>query len=77
MNPTQLDAFYNASGIHANGLSFDIRLFVGGVAIILSVLILVGLVHHLNSDSASDKSMFGLGIFGLMFTLSMIFIYIA
>lgn len=77
MSPTQKAAFAAASGIQPSALSFDIRLFVGGIALIFSLLVLAGLMHLLNSNSAWDKTIFGISIFGLAFTLMMIFIYIA
>lgn len=77
MNPTQTAAFFAASGVHADGLSFDIRLFVGGIALIISVLLIAGLTHLLNSDRPNEKQQFLFGIFGLAFTLMMIFVYIA
>ena len=77
MDPKQLAAFFNASGVHAEGLSFDIRLFVGGIALIMSVVLIAGLTHLLNSDRPNEKQQFLFGILGLAFTLMMIFVYIA
>jgi len=77
MNAQQQEAFYAASGLHASGLSFDVRLFVGGIALIIAVLILAGLMHLLDSQSPWDKFVFVLSIFGLSFALMLIFIYVA
>ncbi|HEX4044062.1 MAG TPA: hypothetical protein VHZ76_00160 [Gammaproteobacteria bacterium] len=77
MSPKQQDAFYAASGLHANGLNFDVRLFVGGITLIIAVLILAGLMHLLDSGSPWDKMVFFLSVFGLSFVLMLIFIYVA
>lgn len=77
MTPAQEQAFNSASGFHAAALSFDLKLLVGGVALICAVLILVGLMHLLNSNSAWDKSVFLLSLFGLSFVLMLLFMYIA
>ena len=77
MTQTQQDAFLAASGFHASNLSFDIRLFVGGITILCAVGILVGLMHLLNSHSAWEKSLFLINVFALSFVLMMIFTYCA
>lgn len=76
-NESPIDAFYAGSGVPAHALSFDIRLMVGGVAILCALLILVGLMHLLNSNSAWDKLIFSISLFGLTFILMMVFMYIA
>lgn len=77
MTPTQKQAFFDASGMHASGLTFDIRLIAGSVALICALIILVGLMHYLHSDAVWDKHIFVVSIFALAFVLMMIFIYIA
>jgi hypothetical protein len=77
MTPEQKTAFYDGSGLHASGMIFDIRMLVGGVALICCLIILVGLMHYINSNSGWDKSVFLLSIFMLCFILMVIFIYIA
>jgi hypothetical protein len=77
MTDVQKEAFYQASGFTTSGLTFDIRLLVGGIAIICSILILIGLVHLLNSNSPWDKNIFFLSLFALAFSLMLIFVYIA
>ena len=76
MNSTQEEAFNAASGFHAVALSFDIKLLVGGVTLVCAVLILVGLMHLLNSNSAWDKTLFMLSLFSLSFVVMLIFIYL-
>ena len=77
MTPGQQQAFYEASGFHASSLSFDFKLFVGGLSLICAVLILAGLMHLLNSTSPWDKMIFVLSVFALSFVLMMIFAYVA
>ncbi len=77
MNPEQQAAFFSASGIHSGTLVFWIRLLVGGFAIIGAVLILIGLLHYLDSNSSWDKNTFILSLFALAFVLMMIFTFVA
>ena len=77
MTSAQTAAFYAGSHMSAKGLSFDIRLMVGGIALLCAVFILSGLMHLLDSNAAWDKTIFVLCLFGLTFILMMIFIYIA
>lgn len=77
MTPEQQHAFYEASGFHASSISFDIKLFVGGMSVVCAVGILVGLMHLLDSASPWDKMMFLLSLFGLSFILMLIFTYCA
>jgi hypothetical protein len=73
MTSSQQQAFYDASGFHAAHLSFDIKLFVGGVALVCSIFILTGLMHLLNSNSPWDRVIFMVSIFALSFVLMLIF----
>lgn len=77
MTPEQEQAFYDAAGFHASSISFDIKLFVGGIAIICSVFIIVGLMHLLNTNISWDKMIFLISIFALSFILMLIFTYCA
>lgn len=77
MSPEQQAAFSAAAGISSNVLTFWIRLLVGGVAIICTLLVLIGLIHYLNSNSGWDKNIFITSLFGLAFVLMMIFIFVA
>ena len=77
MSNSLSDAFYTASGIHADSLTMEIRLLVGGIAILSTLLVLVGLIQLLDTNSVADKVVFLICLFGLMFALMMIFIYIA
>ena len=77
MTPSQRDAFYAASGMHASGTTFDIRLIAGGILLICSLVILVGLMHYLNSTSLFDKNTFLVSVFVLAFILMLGFMYIA
>jgi len=77
MTSDQEAAFLAASGIHADKLTFAIRLLVGGTAILCAVLILIGLMHLLDSNSSWDKMLFIICLLGLSFVMMMIFIYIA
>jgi hypothetical protein len=77
MSPEQKAAFLAASGISTTMLTFWIRLLVGGVAIICALLILIGLIHYLNSNSGWDKNIFIISLFSLAFVLTMIFVFVA
>lgn len=77
MTPTQEEAFNAAAGFHAAGLSFDLKLFVGGITLVCAVFILIGLMHLLNSNSAWDKTVFLISLFGLSFVVMLLFMYIA
>jgi hypothetical protein len=77
MTPAQAQAFQDAAGFAASGLRFEIRLMVGGLALVCALFILVGLMHLLNSNEPWDKMMFLLSIFGLSFILMLIFTYCA
>lgn len=77
MTPEQVQAFYDGSGLHAKGMVFDIRMLVGGAALICCLIILVGLMHYINSNSSWDKSVFLLSTFVLCLVVMLIFIYIA
>ncbi len=77
MTPAQQQAFYDAAGFHSSSLTFDLKLFVGGSALICAVLILTGLMHLLNSNGPWDKMIFVMSIFALSFILMMIFAYVA
>ena len=77
MNATSQQAFLDAAGISASALSFNLRLLVGGLMLVVAVLILGGLMHLLDSASAWDKMMFFLSVMALSFITMMVFIYIA
>lgn len=77
MNATQEAAFTAASGFSASSLSFDIKLLVGGITLIGSLIILSGLMQLLNSNSAWDKNLFILSLLGLSFVVMLIFMTIA
>ena len=77
MSSAQQAAFYAASGIHTSSLTLLTRLAVGGVAILCCVLVLIGLMRLLDTNTAYDKAVFLMSIFGMSFVLMMIFIYIA
>jgi len=77
MTPEQSSAFASASGFQPSALTFDMKLMVGGVAIIVSLLILAGLMHLLDSHSSWDKTLFVLSVCTLSFVLMLIFIYVA
>jgi hypothetical protein len=77
MTPEQQQAFYDAAGFHASSLGFDLKLFVGGTALIGAIFILTGLMHLLNSNGPWDKMIFMISVFALSFILMMIFAYVA
>lgn len=77
MTPAQQQAFYNAAGFQASNITFDVRLLVGGLTIICVLLILVGLVHSLSSNSSLDYATFIGSLFALGFIVMMMLIYIA
>lgn len=77
MSPQQLSAFTQASGIAPSHLTFYIRLAVGGMAILVAILIIVGLMRYLDSNLAIDKTIFVISLFALLFSLMLIFMYIA
>jgi hypothetical protein len=77
MNPAEQQAFYDAAGFHASHITFDIKLFVGGLAIISALFMLTGLMHLLNTNAPWDRMMFMLNIFMLSFVLMLIFSYCA
>ncbi len=77
MTPQQQEAFYAAAGFHPSGLSFDLRLFVGGMVLIIAILILAGLMHLLDSTSPYDKVILFLNVFALSVVVMLIFIYVA
>jgi hypothetical protein len=75
MTAAQQSAFAAGSDIQASSFSHDIRLFVGGITLVIAVFILLGLMHWLNSKSPEDKTMFFIGIVTLSLTLMLIFTY--
>lgn len=77
MTAQQIMVFTQAAGMAPSQLTFYIRLAVGGFAILIGILILVGLMRYLDTDSALDKTVFVLSLFGLVFSLMLIFMYIA
>lgn len=77
MSPEQQQAFLDAAGFHVDSINFDIKLFVGGIALICTLFILVGLMHLLNTNTPWDKMTFLLSIFALSFVLMLIFTYCA
>lgn len=77
MTPQQTQAFTQAAGFSADTLTFVIRLAVGGFAIVAAVMILMGLMHYLNTASGYDKVVFVMCLFTLMFVLTLIFAYAA
>jgi hypothetical protein len=77
MTPAQAQAFQDAAGFAASSLSFQVKLMVGGLAIVCALFILAGLMHLLNSNEPWDKMMFMLSVFGLSFILMLIFTYCA
>lgn len=77
MTGAQEQAFNAAAGFHASSLTLLVRLGVGGVAILCAVLVLIGLIRLLDTNSAWDKAVFLICIMGLAFSLMMIFIYLA
>ncbi len=77
MTPDQESAFNAASGFRASGLSFDIKLLVGGIMLICCIFILAGLMQLLNSNSPWDKTVFILNLFFLSFVIMLVFMYIA
>ena len=77
MTADQEQAFYEAAGFHASSLSFDMKLFVGGLSIVGALCILAGLMHLLNTASPWDKTIFMMSLFALSFILMMIFAYVA
>jgi len=77
MTADQEQAFYEAAGFHASSLSFDMKLFVGGLSIVSALCILAGLMHLLNTASPWDKTIFMMSLFALSFILMMIFAYVA
>jgi membrane-bound ClpP family serine protease len=70
-------AFYEAAGFQASSLKFVIKLGVGGVGIFCALMILVGLMHLLNSPSAWDKTVWLLSILGLSFMVMLVFLLIS
>lgn len=77
MTPIQKQAFYDASGMHVSSTMFLVRLLVGGIAIICAVLILIGLMHLLDSKLAWNKTVFVICLFSLCFFLMLVFAYLA
>jgi len=77
MTPEQQQAFLDAAGFHAGGICFDIKLFVGGISVVCSVFILMGLMHLLNTNSAWDRMIFLISIMMLSFILMLILTYCA
>lgn len=77
MTDAQEQAFLAAAGFHTSSLMLLARLSVGGIAILCAVLVLIGLIHLLDSNSAWDKAVFLICTSGLSFVLMMIFIYLA
>lgn len=77
MTPAQAQSFQDGAGFAASSLSFEIKLMVGGIALVCALFILVGLMHLLNSNAAWDKIMFMLSVFALSFILMLIFTYCA
>lgn len=77
MTPAQQQSFQDAAGFTASLFSGEIKLFVGGIALVCALFILVGLMHLLNSSDAYDKVIFLVSIFALSFILMLIFTYCA
>lgn len=77
MTAQQAQAFAQAAGFSADTLTFVIRLAVGGFAIVVAVIILMGLMHYINTASDYDKAVFVMCLFALMFVLTLIFAYAA
>ena len=77
MTPEQQQAFYQAAGFQASSITWDVRLLVGGLTIVCALLILVGLVHSLSSNSSIDYITFIASVFALGFIIMMMLIYIA
>ncbi len=77
MNTAATEAFLEAAGFPASRLQFEIKLWVGSIALISAVLLLAGLMKLLQSDEALDKSIFLFGLLCISFFVSLIFISLA
>jgi hypothetical protein len=77
MTSTQAQAFFEAAGFQAAHLQFQIKLWVGSIALICAVLILGGLLKLLDSSAAWDKTVFLFSLLGLSFFITLVFIYLA